>query len=271
MPDARPTTDTHRVEDAERLVERVMDKHVLTDRPSKTWRFGRPGSTTYAFWMTWTPGTLTIDGDIGSLTLTQYHAIGKDVRKALEWLVTSDSQYLLGKSEVKLEYDVEESAKAVIAYLNEKDIGALRQFHDEMREWRKAGQSLAPDSEYEDRDEWMFWKPRRGLRGLYDGWKSASRILNLSQPGAIIGTTQRAWREEVADSIQDEAEMGPSVFAEFQHQLGIDEPYIVNVYPQQSWLQVAAMQKAARAIIAQMEPTVEDVVAAISAEQGACP
>lgn len=260
MPDTRPITDTHHIEKAERLVERVMGEHVLTDKQSKSWRFGRPGSMTYALWMTWTPGTLSIDGDIGSLTLTHYHAIGKDVRKALEWL-SADAQYLLGKSDAKKEYDAEESAKALIASLNDRDLESLKSFREMMRDWRKQGLKLEPDGEVGDREDWLFWKPKREECNLYENWNLAGSELDLPQPDKIDGTSQHTWREEVANLIHDEADLGPVAFAELQHQLGIDEPCIIYTYPQQSWLQVAAMQKAARVIIAQME----------KAEQGACP
>jgi hypothetical protein len=76
-------------------------------------------TSSYAFTLTWTPGTLHLSGDVGELTLTHYHAMA-NFDEAISWALSSDFDYLLGKSDKRPVYNRDETLKAFRHYIYEE-------------------------------------------------------------------------------------------------------------------------------------------------------
>ena len=79
----------------------------------------------YNFTLTWTPGIITLTGDIGELVITHYNAL-MHFEKGLFWLRNSDHDYLLGKSNAKKEYDGQATYEATVHYANEQIIDCCK-------------------------------------------------------------------------------------------------------------------------------------------------
>lgn len=121
------------VEKARKDADRVFDKHVMVDAPSRSFRFHahhidrtydkgrkdhRPGFVTfvpkesvrfgyssfYAYCLTWMPGHMTIVGDLGTLTFVHYNAM-PTLEAACQWLLSPDYGYLLSKTNLEQKFD----------------------------------------------------------------------------------------------------------------------------------------------------------------------
>ena len=76
-------------------------------------------SSNYAFTLTWTPGHLTLAGDVGEMVITHYHAM-PTLEEATHWALSSDFDYLLSKSDKKKVYNRDETLKQFKAYVYEE-------------------------------------------------------------------------------------------------------------------------------------------------------
>lgn len=74
-----------------------MRGHVCRPGDTRAYHFATPGDSHYWFGLTWTPGHLTLVGDIGEITLTHYSAL-REFESGMRWAETSTYEYLIGKS-----------------------------------------------------------------------------------------------------------------------------------------------------------------------------
>jgi hypothetical protein len=123
-------------------------------------------SSAYSFGLTWRPGHIVLTGDLGELTLVHYHAL--PTFKDICWALSADHDYLMGKTNVRKEYDPEgtleyirqELDRPVIEFLNGEKTTRWRHprahenkatqgptqtihvrvpgFRHELQEWRRA-------------------------------------------------------------------------------------------------------------------------------------
>lgn len=120
-----------------------LQHHHGRERISRAWTLGRlyPDGTmegNESYTVTWTPGVLSLSGDLGDLTVTHYGAMGS-LEGAVSWIGrNSDLGYLLSKSDAKEQYDPEHT----LSYLREWASGdarpALVALRDQRREYRRA-------------------------------------------------------------------------------------------------------------------------------------
>lgn len=92
-----------RHDDKEILEEsaRYFEEHALYPSDSKTFLFSASGGARTHRWfnLTWAPGTLTLTGDVGEMTITHYNALA-EFEEGIAWAANSDYDYLLGKAGV---------------------------------------------------------------------------------------------------------------------------------------------------------------------------
>lgn len=81
-------------------------------------------SSTYAYSVTWTPGTLVVAGDLGEFTVTHYHAMDT-IKNTLGWLDGISFQYLMEKSTAKEVYDAEGTLADIVRMANEPAVEML--------------------------------------------------------------------------------------------------------------------------------------------------
>jgi len=133
-----------------------LEGHRVSERPSiswhlnatrEEWAWAREGSrektvrkveryqSSYAYAVTWTPGTLTLSGDLGEWTLTHWYAT-PSVAAAIRWVQGGDFYYLMSKSSAKEEYDPVATAAFIIEMANENT--SPRDLLREERRYRKA-------------------------------------------------------------------------------------------------------------------------------------
>lgn len=140
-------------------------------------------TSNYTHTLTWTPGHLTITGDIGEITLTHYQAM-QTFDAALDWASTSDVHYLLGKSDKRQVLQVEDTLDKLKRTISEEIVEAVvgrtanwwrqgpdgQMFNDkrvvcgdlhELRAWRKGKDSYAFEGEAPEETEkaWLEDKP----------------------------------------------------------------------------------------------------------------
>jgi len=112
-------------------------KHVIKERVSRSYDFRKPsGSSHYAFALTWTPGTLSLTGDVGDMTLNQWHAM-PTFEEAISWASTTDWSYLLSKSGAGQSYDADRTAAEIIEMADEHARDTIKGHAEECRDWYK--------------------------------------------------------------------------------------------------------------------------------------
>lgn len=84
-------------------------------------------TSTYAFTLTWTPGHITLVGDLGELTLVHYSALRRFTD--IGWALSSDHHYLMSKTDRREEYSAETTLRDVVQMLNEEPLRALNGNH----------------------------------------------------------------------------------------------------------------------------------------------
>lgn len=120
---------------AKETISRIFKDHVTSDRPSRTFTFRhKSGSSNYAFSLMWTPGTMTLAGDLGEMTLTHYHAI-RGLEESLRW-ASADPHYLLEKSDKTRSLDRARTFEDIRHYVNEDAVDYLKGHREALQEWR---------------------------------------------------------------------------------------------------------------------------------------
>lgn len=112
------------------IATEAFAQHVITDAPCQSWHVGAPnGSSIYYFTITWTPGFLTISGDVGEATYEAY-GLCPSAASAAAWARTADLDYMTRKSTHKKVYDPYATARTVVRY-------AYEEFRDGLRDPRR--------------------------------------------------------------------------------------------------------------------------------------
>lgn len=121
--------------------------HLMSPGPSVSRRFRRAdGSFAYAFTVTWVPGTVSLSGDLGELSIVHYHAL-RTFRDGMEWMAGADYDYLMGKASPRDEvFDQEGSVRFVVEMANSYLRDALLERRSEIQEYVRARN--------EAREEW---------------------------------------------------------------------------------------------------------------------
>ena len=238
-----------------------MKEHRTTERRSRSFDFSHwKGGSIYAFSLTWTPGSLTIAGDIGELTLTHFSAI-TDLEPSLRWAARGDADYLLGKSGRRPSYDVDQTFIDIIQMANERAGDAMKSLRDELRDWRKCR------VDYEgDEAAWREEKPKhepfstRAVRygsyanpGMRDvpkapgGWEvwEALRywLCDHLDPEAIFTAKGRMTIRDVLRSRLDDC--GKDGAAELCSSMGLADYYGSSNYTFHDFFQIEALRWAA--------------------------
>jgi hypothetical protein len=121
--------------------------HLMFPGPSISRRFRRAdGSFAHAFTITWVPGTVSLSGDLGELSIVHYHAL-RTFRGGMEWMAGADYDYLMGKASPRDEvFDQEGSVRFVVEMANSSLRDALLERRLEIQAYVRARN--------EARDEW---------------------------------------------------------------------------------------------------------------------
>jgi hypothetical protein len=102
-------------ENIQRIAAKSFAEHIMQDAPAQSWRLGKPGTGCYAFRVTWAPGMIAVSGDIGSAIYEIWPAF-QTLEGAIRLVARADYDYLCGKSNIKREYDREETVKGLVEY-----------------------------------------------------------------------------------------------------------------------------------------------------------
>lgn len=96
------------------MIQGAISGHVMSERRSRSFDFRTPGKgSTYAFVLTWSPGSVNLSGDLGELTVTHWHAL-HDFAPGMRWMADSHLDYLLRKTGAQDEVDPEATARFII-------------------------------------------------------------------------------------------------------------------------------------------------------------
>lgn len=106
------------------MIDNSFANHVIQDEPVvRSWKIKKPDTWAYSYTVTWTPGHLTISGDIGECAFTHWAAMRDSWEQARDWVRESDIDYLLGKSNARREYNYEASVRQLIEIADEDQHG----------------------------------------------------------------------------------------------------------------------------------------------------
>lgn len=99
--------------DIAEMAVKTFAKHRISKGPGYSWRVGRPRSGSYAFRVTWAPGSLMVSGDLGSAVFSVWPSFDNPWRAA-EFVQGCDFDYLMGKSNLEREFDRDATVRAVL-------------------------------------------------------------------------------------------------------------------------------------------------------------
>lgn len=115
-----------------RIAAKAFNEHVMHDAPTQSWFLGKPGTSTYAFSITWSPGILCVSGDVGRGVFEHWRAFAT-LAGSVDLVTDADFDYLCEKSGFAKEFDREATAEHLIegAYQNWR-CGGRPQFFDQV-------------------------------------------------------------------------------------------------------------------------------------------
>lgn len=260
---------------AQRCAE-AFGEHVMKERVSRSYDFRRSdGCSTYAFAITWAPGTLALSGDVGEMALTHYQAM-PTFEAMLDWVDRADEDYLLGKSNKRQEFDGERTAHSIIRMANDQvNISGWRkhEWHDWMRDKPKREEFFADDdgaAEADFADEVAYWqtgKPKfeftkrqirpydRGYRYSLtidtelvppDGWELwhalREEFAGWLNPEDIFVAKHRACIRDEVESYFSSSDCSAEQAANKCAELGLDDYYGDYGWNFQSLIQIGAIK-----------------------------
>lgn len=276
----------------------LLGKHVMKEEPVRSFRFHshyvdkkcspaprvehRPGfvtflppaesvkflyTSTYCFTLTWTPGHMTIVGDIGELTVVHYHAM-PTLEAACNWLQSPDYAYLLSKTNEARRYDAGQTFDWFKRMLSEQVLDhalgtpgwSSKQRRDngdvhELRAWRKyppkwnkrAGMTRA---EFDQERRWYVEdKPKSPFtdheRDCWQWWRKLAEYTGYGPEDVCRAKYRRRMLDRVKDKFEHE-----QLAADFLwRDMGYDDPSLAYEYRQNAFFQIAAIQHGARMIL----------------------
>lgn len=119
--------------------ERFRDFQV-TEEISRSWSLyaeNLDGSrnSMLAYHVTWTPGTIVLDGDLGCLVVTHHNALSTLIG-GCNWLKRSNFQYLMEKSDACIGFSATATIDKIIEIANEAALPSMREERDRRRDYR---------------------------------------------------------------------------------------------------------------------------------------
>jgi hypothetical protein len=135
--------------------EKEYATHLMTEGKCVSRRFRRAdGKSFHHFNLTWVPGTVSLSGDQGELSLVHYAAL-RDFRMGMEWLAGGSYSYLMEKAAGRnREYDREGTVDELVEMANSQIVDAIKDYRDEVRAYRRA--SAPGRAQFcADFDEWF--------------------------------------------------------------------------------------------------------------------
>lgn len=225
----------------------MLAAHQLSGRPSMSWHMAKPGTSAYAYSVTWTPGTLIVAGDIGDLTVNHWHAM-KTLPDTLEWLDGIDFQYMMEKSTTEKRYDEDKTRDYIIEAANEQAIESMKALREEWREYRRI---RAEEPDYDEKPAPLAFF---GGKRPPDGWELWHGIWHAlgayGDPNAIFTADRRAdLKHEMADRLHDANDAGA-----FCYEIGLSDFYGAYEWPWHCRLIFAAILKWRSAVLTAQVP-----------------
>jgi len=129
-----------------KMIDKAFEGHTLIkNSESKSWLVKNPGKHEYWFRVTWSPGNLSLSGDVGELVLTHYQAM-PTWQDAVEWVAGACHGYLMQKSNANTKFDEEDTIKQLLLMADEH----LNEYDDDCF-WVKLSNLTGIDIEEKDR------------------------------------------------------------------------------------------------------------------------
>lgn len=166
---------------------KYLADHEATARRSRAFDFRKPGTSNYAYSLTWTAGSLALAGDCGELTITHYDAL-RELKDGLRWAAGSDYDYLLSKTSLRQTYDGDATAQEIVRTANAEALDAVKAYRDDVRDWRRS----KPDFyQWHDNEMWLedetsmpAWEENRPERPKVE-FRERSRQMSYERHNAV--------------------------------------------------------------------------------------
>lgn len=243
-------------------------------------------NSTYAFTLTWTPGHMTIVGDIGELTIVHYNAM-PTLQTACNWLQSSDFDYLLSKTNVQREFQRDATIEEIWRTISEEALPAIKaideevaayekdkpkwrkrdgmtkdEFEQELRYWQEDHprvqyrfREVKPPVYLENRNLWRQserdgWEVPDGFYWAFRAWselKDGYYGLD-SDPNSLMSAEGMAGLEDALRSRLD-GRAEDEILGWVYRDLGFEDYSTVREYSRHAFFQIAAIQHGTRMIL----------------------
>jgi hypothetical protein len=240
-------------------------------------------SSTFAFTLTWAPGVLSLSGDVGELSIVHYSTLDT-FEDGIRWTLKADYDYLMGKSGVQKVYDPQATYESILKDANRNVITALMGehvfnrklqryvmsggFRDDMRSYREGVNEAVVDFEkataaWQDGDrsteqpvlkDFMPFDPRENDE--YRDFQSTNgkvwrdwlllweHLGNGDQENIFKAQCRREIRSHLRDLCDNQHEL-----VEMMHEMGYEDYYGTDIYPDRSRWQVAAIKHGCQLLV----------------------
>ena len=263
--------------------ERCFAGHQTSDRRARCFDFRDPKKKwLYAFSLSWTPGTLTLAGDLGELVVTHYSALW-ELEAGLSWAASADYDYLLGKTSRRPSFDRDETAQEIIRMANEGAREAVAGTRGELNTWRKERPARCDfpvgaegDQEHAetvgnwtgDRPDVLAYREFRKTRvfGRFewermserpvapDGWELWFRLHEEFGYGEPKDIFRSAYRSQLKDDLEGRlSNAGADHAAELCGKLGLDDYYGAYRWTYHDLAQITAVSWGAKRALGWLE------------------
>jgi hypothetical protein len=240
-------------------------------------------SSMFAFTLTWAPGVLTLSGDIGELSIVHY-TTPDTFESNILWTLKADYDHLMAKSGVQKVYDPQATYESLLKDANRDVITALMGeqvfsralqryvtcggFRDEMRKYRDGVKNAKLDLERATADwqengctgnqpvlkDFMPFDPReseeyrdfQSPNGMaWQDWLLLWEHLGYGHPENIFkAQCRREIRSHLRDLCDNQHEL-----VEMMHEIGYEDYYGTDVYPDRSRWQIAAIKHGCQLLV----------------------
>lgn len=123
------------------MAEKTFSGHAIQKEvPTKTWRVAGTDKCSYWYNVTWTPGFLTVSGDIGEMTVVHYHALNS-IDNSIGWVNGACFEYLMEKTDIEKKFDPEETVESLVYFADEDQRYWDKEREKDLRECIEASKS----------------------------------------------------------------------------------------------------------------------------------
>lgn len=214
----------------------VMDHHI-SEVPSRSFHFATPSKgSIMSYTLTWTPGVLTLSGDLDEMVIDHPHALRAPIAAALDW-ASGDLDYLLSKSSAVRTFDMDETFQSIKRQVYESLEETIAHYRDDCYAARVE----------DEKHTWAFLSPKISDPAYERGFAFFDKVRKEFTWSSYDDMFTSAGRRRIwADVREFMEDVGPHSVAEALSACDFGDYYGTYTWPTHAITQVVAIVHGAK-------------------------